>query len=369
MSPLAATQAVLWGGLAIGALLGAAVQITGYCTMGALADYFSFGGRARLMMWVLAVAVAAPATAAAAAIGWLDPTHCLAWASRFTWLSYAVGGAVFGFGMVLASGCPQRNLVRAGGGNLKALVVLLVAGLAAQMTLRGAFAGWRVGALDAAALDLQTPQDLGSLLGRAAGFEPALVRLILLGLALAVAATLLWRERKTLEPSHWLGGLAVGLLVPLAWVLTGHIGFLAENPDTLEPAWMGTASHRPEALSFVAPLAQGLDLLTLWSDRATVASFGVMLALGVVLGSAASALLRREFRLEGFRDAEDLANHLAGGLLMGFGGVTAAGCSIGQGVSGLSLLSAGSVIAVAGIVGGSRAALAWQGWRLERAPA
>jgi uncharacterized protein len=164
-----------------------------------------------------------------------------------------------------------------------------------------------------------------------------------------------------------LGGVGVGLLVPAAWALTGHLGFIAEHPDTLEAAWLGTYSHRPEALSFTAPMAHSLDLLTLWSDRNTTASFGVTVTLGVLLGSAASALLRREFRVESFRSAEDLGNHLLGGLLMGFGGVTAVGCSIGQGISGMSLLSAGACLAVAGMVGGAWLALRYQAWRVERA--
>jgi uncharacterized membrane protein YedE/YeeE len=132
---------------------------------------------------------------------------------------------------------------------------------------------------------------------------------------------------------------------------------------------MGTASHRPEALTFVAPVAHGLDLLTLWSDRNTGASFGVMVALGVLLGSAASALWRKEFHIEPFRSAADMGNHLVGAVLMGFGGVTAAGCSIGQGISGLSLLSAGACLAAAGIGGGAVLALRLQAWRIERTAA
>ena len=128
---------------------------------------------------------------------------------------------------------------------------------------------------------------------------------------------------------------------------------------------LGTYSHRPESLSFAAPLAHGLDLLTLWSDRNTVVSFGVVLAVGVVIGSVASALWRREFRIESFRDAEDLVNHLVGAVLMGFGGVTAMGCSIGQGITGLSLMSAGSCLAVAGIVAGAWIAVRVQLWRME----
>jgi uncharacterized membrane protein YedE/YeeE len=86
----------------------------------------------------------------------------------------------------------------------------------------------------------------------------------------------------------------------------------------------------------------------------------------VVLGSAAVSLLGRSFRWEGFGSTEDLGNHLGGGVLMGVGGVTAMGCTIGQGLSGLSTLSATSFVAVAGIVAGAILAFKYQIWRLER---
>lgn len=366
-SPATATHFVIWGGLAIGAALGAVAQATRFCTMGALADWFGWGGRARAMMWLLAVAVAACGSMALVATGSVDATRTVAWSPRLLVLSALVGGALFGIGMVLASGCPQRSLVKAGAGNLKAWVTLLVAGLAAQMTLRGVLAEPRVRLLDPVGWQLPHPQDLGSLLSPWLGLPAAGLRWAVLALLLAVAARALWRARGEMERPHWIGGVAVGLLVPAAWWLTGDAGYLPEHPETLEPAWLGTYSHRPEALSFAAPLAHGLDLLTLWSDRNNTVSFGVMVALGVLLGSAASALWRREFQLESFRTSEDMGNHLAGGALMGFGGVTAMGCSIGQGISGVSMLSAGAGLALAGIVGGAWAALRLQQWRIERA--
>lgn len=367
LSPAAATQAVIWIGLLLGIALGAVAQATRFCTMGALADWFTYGGKARLMMWVLAVAVAAAGTAGLIELGWLDATRTVAWSERFLWLSYLTGGTLFGVGMVLAGGCPQRSLVKAGAGNLKAWITLLVAAVAAEMTLRGVLAEPRVLWLDALSLQLSHPQDLGSMLASWLGSaSPALWRWAVLALLITTAGLLLWRNRAAMEGSHWTGGALVGLLVPLCWALTGHIGFIPEHPETLEAVWMGTYSHRPEALSFAAPVAHSLDLLTLWSDRNNTLSFGVVVTLGVLLGSAASALLRREFQIESFRSAGDMGHHLLGGLLMGFGGVTAMGCSIGQGISGLSLLSAGACLAVAGIMAGAWLALRFQAWQLDQ---
>jgi uncharacterized protein len=159
------------------------------------------------------------------------------------------------------------------------------------------------------------------------------------------------------KASDWWSGLLVGLGVPAAFVLTGHVGFLAEHPETLEPAWLGTQSRRPEGLTFVAPLAHSLDLLTLWTDRNTVATFGVTLATGVLLGSFLWSRLRGTWQLQGFTTPAQLLRHLGGGVLMGFGGVTALGCTLGNGVTGLAMLSAGALLATAGIVAGGLLAM------------
>lgn len=359
-----APQVVIWGGLSIGLLLGAVAQSTRFCTMGALADWFTYGGTARLLMWVLAVAVAATGSLLLIDVGWLDASKTNAWSTRLLWMSNLTGGLIFGLGMVLASGCPQRNLVKAGAGNLKAWVTLLVAAVAAQMTLRGVLSEVRVGVLDSFSIALNHPQDMGSTLALWAGGSPMQWRLILLCAYLVLAGVALYRQRNSMEVSNWLGGAAVGALVVGAWVLTGHLGYLPEHPDTLESTWMGTYSHRPEALTFAAPIAHSLDLLTLWSDRNNVATYGVLVCLGTILGSTALAVARKEFHLESFHDATDLGNHLVGGVLMGFGGVTAMGCSIGQGISGLSLQSLGAVLAVTGITVGTWLALRFQAWKL-----
>lgn len=195
--------------------------------------------------------------------------------------------------------------------------------------------------------------------------DAAALRWTFSSLLLAGAFTYAWRIRRSLDAAHWIGGIGVGLLLAAAFFVTGSIGFVAEHPATLEPAWLGTQSRRPEGLSFAAPLAGALDLLTLWTDRATVLTFGVAVMLGVLLGSHVSARWRGEFRLESFTTPKELVSHTWGAVLMGFGGVTALGCSVGNGVTGLALLSVGSALAVAGIVAGAWLALAVQNWRSE----
>ncbi|HET7772797.1 MAG TPA: YeeE/YedE thiosulfate transporter family protein, partial [Burkholderiaceae bacterium] len=172
--------------------------------------------------------------------------------------------------------------------------------------------------------------------------------------------------RKGRSTSVVLSGVLVGAVAALAWFVSGKLGFVsADLSDTLEEAYVGTNSGRIEALSFVAPVAYVQDLLILWSDKSRVATFGITVVLGVVLGSMAAALMSKSFRWEGFASTEDLANHLVGAALMGFGGVVAGGCTVGQGISGLSALSLTAMVATVGIVLGAWLSIKYQERRIE----
>ncbi|MBE7418677.1 MAG: YeeE/YedE family protein [Ideonella sp.] len=335
--------------------------------MGAVSDAFTMGDWARLRMWALAGGVAIIGFNAMAALGWVDAGKSIYAAPRLIWLSHAVGGLMFGFGMVLASGCGSKTLVRLGGGNLKSLLVFIVLGLSAFATLKGLPAVARVASVDRVAWTLPATQDLPSLLALATG---AARGPLALGLGLALGGALVgWALARPegRRADVLLGGIVTGAVVAALWWVSGVLGHLAEHPQTLEEAFVATNSQRMESLSFVAPLAYTIDWFLFFSDRSKLLTIGIVSTLGVVLGSAAAALATRSFHWEGFRGVEDTANHLIGGALMGVGGVTAMGCTIGQGLSGLSTLSIGSAIALAAIIGGALLALRWQVWRLERA--
>ena len=148
--------------------------------------------------------------------------------------------------------------------------------------------------------------------------------------------------------------------------MSGHVGYLEEDPRTLEEVFVGTNTGRMESLSYVAPTAYTLELLMLWSDKSRYVTLGIASVLGLLAGALADALVGRTFRWEGFQGPEDTANHLVGAVLMGAGGVTAIGCTIGQGMSGISTLALGSFIALAAIVAGGVAGVRYQAWRVER---
>lgn len=362
----ALTARVLWATFALALAFGAIARRTHFCTMGAIGDIFASGDWSRMRMWVLAIGTATIGFNAMVAAGWVQAASTIYATPRLAWLSNAVGGLLFGFGMVLASGCGSRNVVRAGGGNLKSVVVLLVLAAAAYATMRGIGAALRTSTVDAAALTLPVGQDLPSLVAHATGLaRPALALVLGGGIGAALVAWAVAR-REGRSADVLLGGVGIGLAVAGLWWVSGRLGHLAEHPHTLEEAFLATNSGRMESFTFVAPLAYTLDWLILFTDATRVLTLGIVAMAGVLLGSAAVAIAEGSFRWEGFAGAEDTANHLVGGALMGAGGVTALGCTVGQGISGVSTLALGSFVALAGIVAGGWLGLLWQQWRVER---
>lgn len=359
------TSTILLLAFGLGFGFGALSQKTHFCTMGAVADIINMEDWNRMRTWMLAIAVAVLGSAALHSAGLIDLNKSIYRSENLTWLSHLVGGLLFGIGMVLASGCGARTLTRVGAGNLKSLVVFLTLGVTAYMTMRGVLGVLRVNTLDTVALPLPGGQDLPALL-TAAGMAPGTALWIgALGLGGALLA-FCFARRDFLTLDNLLGGIAVGAIVVGGWYVSGHLGYLAEDPDTLQEAFLATNSGRMESLTFVAPQAYTLELLMLWSDTSRKLSFGIALALGVIAGSTAWALVTRSFRWEGFRDVDDLVRHLLGGALMGFGGVTAMGCTIGQGITGVSTLALGSLITLVAIIAGAAATLKYEYWKLMR---
>jgi hypothetical protein len=357
---------VLWAGFGLAFVFGAIAQITHFCTMGAISDVVNIGDWNRARQWILAMAVAMVGFAALGAGGLIRPEDALYASPRWSWLSTSLGGFMFGIGMVMASGCGNKTLIRCGTGNMKAWVVFLVMGISAFATLRGITAVIRNATVDQVFIGIEPQANLGRLLSSWLGLNattgPMWVGLVL-GLALIVWV-MSHREFRT--GGNLLAGLGCGGVVVAMWWLTGHVGYVEEHPQTLEQVYVATNSGRMEALSFVAPTAYVLDWLMFFSDKSKLLTLGVMIATGVIVGSFVSSLFTRTFRWEGFGSVEDLGNHLLGAVLMGVGGITALGCTIGQGLSGMSTLALNAFTALAFIVIGALIGLKYQIWRLEQ---
>lgn len=360
VNPARLAGMVVWGSFAIAFVFGAVANRTHFCTMGAVSDIVVMNDWNRMRMWLLAMGVAILGTAGLQLAGMIDVSKSIYTTPAFTWLSYIVGGLLFGTGMTLASGCGSKTLIRIGTGNLKSLVVAIVIAITAYMTLRGLLGAFRAAVIDPVAVTLGSAQDLPTLVAGGTGMDrrnALAVLALLIGGGLLVFAL---RAREFRSFDYLLGGLVAGLAIVAAWYLSGHVGHLAEDPQSLEEKFYATNSGRMEAFSFVSPIAYTLELLMFWTDKSRIVTLGIAATLGMCAGSFAYALATRSFRLESFRDARDLINHLVGGSLMGFGGVLALGCTIGQGLSGISTLAIGSFLATASIICGAALTMKWQ---------
>ena len=349
------TKEVLGAFFIGGMLLGWISHRTHFCTMGAISDVVHMGDWTRARQWACATAVAMLGFAVLSDLGWIDPSKTLYASTRLMWLSTLVGGVMFGYGMVIASGCGNKALVRIGGGNLKSVVVFLVMGISAFATLKGITAVLRSQTVDLFFIDMPAGANLHTLGVSGLGYWVA-------------AAMLLWvfLDKEFASFNSLVAGLGVGVVVVAMWWASGVLGFVAEHPQTLEAVYLASSSGRIEALNFVAPIANTLDWVMFFSDASKVLTTGVAAVAGVIAGAALSALQGKTFRLQGFANAQDLGQHLIGGVLMGVGGVTAMGCTLGQGVSGLSTLSLNALLATVAIVFGAVFALRLQAARLER---
>ena len=332
-------------GFAVGIVFGAVVHKTNFCTMGAVSDWINIGSKDRLRAWFLAIGVAILASQFMQHRGMIDLGEAIYLTPNFGWLGHIVGGFLFGVGMTLGSGCGQRTLVRVGGGNLKSLVVLLFLGITAYMTMRGLLALARVNLFDSVSIDLASAgvanQGIGTLIAAVLGTDNVAVvsRVVALGLGGGLVAWAFASGTFRRSFDNVLAGIVIGLVVAAGWYVTGVVGF-----DDFDPV-------RLESYTFIAPA--GESLMYLMTFTGSTIDFGIAAVGGVIVGSFVYAVAARRFRIETFTDRADMLRHIAGGIAMGFGGVLALGCTVGQGITGMSTLALGSLLSLISIIAGS----------------
>jgi uncharacterized membrane protein YedE/YeeE len=343
MSSLPVNVLVSVLGLLAGIAFGATAQRTNFCTMGALSDIVNLQDYRRFRSWMLAIAVATAGSQALYLTGILDLGQSIYLTANLGWLGAIVGGLMFGFGMTMAGGCGNKTLVRLGAGNLKSLVVALVLGVFAFMTLRGLIGLARITFIESTNADLASiglgTQAIADLLAAGTGLSLSGLRWVV---AVGGVLALLWYCFKDAafraSPADIAAGLIIGALIPVGWIITGVIG-----ADDFEPVPLAS-------FTFVAPIGEGLMYLMVFTGASI--NFGIAAVGGVILGAFLMAVATRSFRIESFSDRNDMLRHLAGGALMGTGGVLALGCTIGQGITGISTLALGSLLAVLSIMAG-----------------
>jgi len=365
-------QAVLiWSAFAIAFVMGAVVNKTNFCTMGAISDVVNIGDTGRMRAWFFAMAIAMLGVTAMEAMGIsiADTAFPPYRGSQLIWAENLLGGILFGIGMTLASGCGNKTLVRIGGGNIKSIVVFGIIGVIAYF-MTNPFPGsdktlfsvlffdW----IRPMAVDLGRSQDLGTIV---AGKDSGAITRTVLGVVIAIALLVYIFKSEDFRKSfdNILGGLVVGLAVLGAWYVSSTIQLniddemhtlrsFVENWDFVADSEEGKpAAFAPlssQSYTFINPIGQTFGWIKAGFDS-TFLTFGIMAVFGIILGSFVWALISKGFRIEWFANFKDFANHFIGAVLMGFGGVLALGCTIGQAITGVSTLALGSFIAFAGI--------------------
>ena len=336
-------QLIALYGFLVAMAFGAIANRTHFCTMGAISDWINMGSRTRFRVWLLAMGIAVIGTQSLYLTGQVDLSGTIYHGTAFSWFGYMFGGFLFGIGMTIGSGCGQRTLVRVGSGNLKSLVLLLVLAVTAYMTLRGLLALVRLEITGPTTIDLAergfASQGFDELIGTATGISKTAIGIAMTALVGGGIVLYALRDRKVrTEFDNLLAGVGVGLVIVAAWFITGVLGY-----DDFEPTPV-------EGVSFINPVGNTLAYLMTYTG--STISFGIVLVLGTITGSFLYSLLTGTLRTEVFHDRSDLVNHLYGGVLMGFGGVLSLGCTIGQGITGMSTLAPGSVLALLSIIAG-----------------
>lgn len=382
-------NAWLWfllSGFIIAFVLGLIANKTHFCTMGAVSDWVNMNHTGRLRSWFLAIAVAILGVSVLeyTGIAHFDNSYPPYRNDQLIWAENILGGLLFGIGMTLAGGCGNKCLVRLGAGNLKSLFVFLIIGLVAYFMLNPfpnsdqtlyslLFYPW----LNPLAFNLGSSQDLGALLSN--GANTALMRLsigsliaVLLLVFILISAD--FRSNKDLV----LGGLGVGLCVLAAWYVTSQIKLTIDGQiytltqyyaewDMLAESETGKpASGAPlniQSFTFINPLGQTIAYFTS-GFKFNLLSFGILACFGVMTGSLTWALISRSFKLEWFASISDFINHFIGAVLMGLGGLLAMGCTIGQGITGVSTLALGSILTLISIIFASALTMKIQFYRM-----
>lgn len=332
-------------GIAAGVVLGYFARINHFCTMSSLERHWYAGDSTGLRTWVLAAATALIASQAMAAIGLIDLTQSFYLSDQFGLTGAILGGLMFGFGMALVGTCGFGALVRLGGGSLRSLVVLIVLGLAALAAQRGLVAQLRVVVVDDLALDLSFAgdQSIGAILSALTGFD------VRLAVAACVAIALLtWIFKDPVyrtRTAHIATGVIIGLAIAFGWFAT---------------TWISKAAFEPvqiEAGSYVVPV--GDTIMQVITYTRSLPDYGVGLVVGTLIGAALGAWRKKDARWEACDDARELSRHLTGAALMGIGGVFAMGCTVGQGITGVSTLAVSAPVVMVSIAIGARLGLAW----------
>ena len=344
---LGQARALGLGGLLIGLMFGFFAQRSRFCLRAATIEFSRGQPGGKLTVWLFAFATALLATQGLIAMGWLDVSSARQLAARGSLSGAAIGGALFGIGMILARGCSSRLLVLAAQGNLRSVLSGLVFAVTAQAAGAGILAPLREQISAWWTVEGGSARDLIALTGLGR------IGALLFG-ALWLVAAIRWARHQKVGAWAWAGASMVGLSIGAAWWFTGYVA-----ANSLE-----AVAAPVQSLSFTGPSAEVLVRVLFAPDKAP--SFDLGLVPGVFLGAFLAAALFRELKLEGFAGGASMRRYLVGAVLMGFGGMLAGGCAVGAGLSGAAVFTITSWVTLSAMWAAAALTDAWVDQRAER---
>ncbi len=311
-------------GLLVGIVFGVAAQRSRFCLRAATVEFARGHIGPKTAVWLLTFATAMAWTQGAVYFDLISLDQARILAVPGSYSGAILGGLIFGVGMVLARGCSGRLLVLAATGNLRAVISGLVFAVFAQMSLRGWLSplrNWLAG--------LWTTPDGANIqlldyLGLPDGTG------ILLGLAFAAYAIYVaYKNRVGWMVLFMASG--VGFSVALGWYATFSLAQVSFEPTSIE------------SITFTGPSA---NTLMYFLDNNRILNFAIGLVPGVFIGAFFAAYFTKELKLQGFEGGASMRRYLSGAAMMGFGGMLAGGCAIGNGVTGTSAFAITAWIAL-----------------------
>ena len=289
-------------GLIVGALLGFVMQRTRFCLAGGFRDMYVQKSNKMFYALLVAITVQSLGLLIFTSLGIVKvPAH------TFPVVGTIVGSFIFGIGIVLAGGCATGMWYRAGEGLIGSWVALILYAITSAIT--------KTGVLLPVMNAINKPLNVNASVSQSTGV-PNWVLVLILAIITGIRHYLFERRYHS-----FIAGIAVGLIALLAWPMSESTG-------------------RPYGLGITTPSANLINFLI--SGNTKFIDWGVLLVLGIFIGSYVAARGSKEFKWR-LPDKKTIRNSAIGGILMGFGASVAGGCSIGNGLV-------------------ETATMSWQGW-------
>jgi len=312
-------------GLILGITFGVVAQSQQFCFSGSIKDYILTKSTRRGASVVMAMIVAIVATSIVSKLFEIDLSETGYYREDINYFSIILGGVLFGAGMMIADGCSNRHLIKFGQGDSKSLVTLVFISIFAYGTTKGFLYGY-FGPI------INNP----TLIEWSSKIENMTMNIYVVVGVLFVLLLVFTQGIKRIFTL--VDGFLIGLIIAAAWYISGVLG-----QESIERLINTTG------VTFVYPIAQSLELFMYYEVYEL--SFAISLVAGVILGTFGMSFINKKysFGCTSTQTVDRVRFNMIGGALMGVGGILSIGCTIGQGLTGLSSLAFASAIAITSI--------------------